>query len=346
MIDWLGMRKDAIKAVYYREWRVNRALYLIAGLLTILPCCLSLFANTMAPHRYVREFLTSVVVSSAHGDAGPSATFSIVLAGVLGLLVFWNDRSRGGIDAALEGPMSRRALMVGKLTLGVVTVLTAQVVVFLLLMVTALSVGRANAIGSLAAIMTLTLVASVCLMALTLAFSAAMGSPFFIALATFVWLTLPRVVATVSTNLTYLSTRMTVAEATAMNTTVTHIHWLSPLVAVLPSNGEALLYACYFALWAGAAVWAALVWWPHAPYEKLHAPLYFPWLWNIFYALLALVMGFVLANLGRTLGLGGWTFPGIYAHTLIIAIPAWFLCRLLFTRLGWSERRLRPKIPL
>ncbi|PSR20655.1 MAG: hypothetical protein C7B45_14160 [Sulfobacillus acidophilus] len=335
------MRNEAMNAVYYREWRMNRALYLATAALMVLPSCLSVFANATAPHRYAREFLTSWVLGYAHG-AGLAMTFGVLLSGVLGLFVFWYDKSRGGIEAALQGPLSRRALMTGKLTLGLATLVAAQVFVWLLLMATAVGVGHAGAIGALAQITVLALASSACLFALTLALSGAMGSLFFIALTAFLWLILPRTVATLITNLSYLSTRMTIAEATAMNTTARDLHWLSPLVTVFPTHNLALLYAAYFTLWTVAAIWAAWVWWERVPYERFHAPLYFSSLWNGWYALLALVTGFFLANLPRSLGAGRWTFWGLYGHALILALPAWFVWRWFWIRLGQSGLGLGP----
>jgi hypothetical protein len=340
--NWLGMRKNALKAVYYREWRMNRFLYLGTAALMVLPWCLAVFADARVPHQFAREFLTAVVVGYAHGDAGFVVPFGVLLAGVLALIVFWNDHSRGGIDAALQGPLSRRALVVGKLTLGLITIWSSQVCILLIVLVTAWDVGQMHVMGSVIAMTILTLVSGSCLFTLTLAFSGAMGSPFFIALAAVLWLILPGATATIVTNLTYLSTRMTTAEATAMNTTRMDMHWLSPLVNGLPTNTKALLYAAYFALWTVAAVWAALVWWSKVPYERLHAPLYFPWLWNGLYTLLAMVTGFFLAYGGRALGLGGWTFPGLYGHTLILAIPSWFLWRWIWVRLGRSGLGIGP----
>lgn len=335
-MQWLGMPKDAMKAVYYREWRMNRALYLVAGLLTILPSAPVLWSPFTVPHRFIRQLLTAFVVSNAHGAGGASVTWGILLAGVLGLGVFWNDRRRDGLEAALEGPLSRRALMAGKLFMGFQIVTAAQGLLFLLWTVIAISVGQARLIGPLASGAILTLMASACVFTLTLAWSAVMGSPFFVALTTTLWLLVPRVVATVVVNLTYAA-RMTMPEAAAMTATVTHIRWFSPLVNFYPANGQALLYAGYFALWAVAGAWAAFSWWDRVPFERLQAPLCFPGLWNGVYALLALVSGFVFATIGRIWGLGGGTEPGLYARTLALAILLWWLWRWILTRVGWSR---------
>jgi hypothetical protein len=331
------MPKGAMKAVYYREWRMNRALYLLVGLLTILPSAPVLWSPLTLPHRFIRELLTEFVVSNAHGTGGASVTLGILLAGALGLGVFWNDRRQDGLEAALEGPLSRRALMAGKLFTGFQVIIAAQGLLFLLWMVIAVSVGKGHLIGSLASGAILTLMASGCVFTLTLAWSAVMGSPFFVALTTTLWLLIPRVVATMVVNLTYAARRMTIPEAAAMNATVTHIRWFSPLTGFYPANGQALLYAGYFALWAIFGAWAAFSWWDRVPFERLHAPLCFPGLWNAVYALLALVSGFVLANVARSWGFGGGTAPELYACTLVLAALLWWLWRWILIRVGWSR---------
>jgi hypothetical protein len=134
------------------------------------------------------------------------------------------------------------------------------------------------------------------------------------------------------TNLAYMYTRMTVPQSQALYSTLTHIRWLSPLDLYSPTSAR-LLYSAYFAAWAAVALWAAFAWWKRAPYERLHAPFYFPRLWNLWYGLLALATGFVLSALIRPFGASPpstvWVVP-------LLAIPAWFLWRAIFVRMGRS----------
>lgn len=333
---WLGMPKKSIPALYYREWRVNRGIYLAVVLLTVLPRCWSVLHNSLLPRPYAHEFLQSVVFTSATGDGGISAPFAIFLAGVLGLALFWNDRIRGGFDAALEGPLSRRALLGCKMEFGLASISAAQVFIFLLLLGTGLAVDHAPPIALLAAASLWTLVSGACLMIITLALGAVM-SPGFVALGAVLWLMLPRVAASIINNTAFSGQRLTSAQSVALSKLVTNVRQFSPLLLnSSPAGGRALWFSLYFAAWAIAAAALALIWWQRAPYERMHDPFYFRWIWNLLYALLAILTGLLVAVLTYKLSSGFQEGFAIVWRSVVFAIPAWFGWRELWVRFGRS----------
>ncbi len=315
-------------AVSFREWRVNRSLYIAAAAVMLFPWVLMLLTSIGGPGGELIE-LRAVIGDNA--GLGPTNGWITVLGGLLALGVFWNDRSRGGLDGALEGPVSRRALLMAKMRWGILTITAVWVLLFVILALVAVGIGHAGFIGPLVIAGVWSVSSAVALYVAAVAFGAAMGSAFFTALASVLWVTLPRIVESVAFQLTLGSgRRLPLATAERWQTTLTDIHWFSVATDGHPAGWAAVLYAAYFAAWAVFLGWRALVWWERTPMERFHDPFYYPQLWNFWYAFLAILSGMFVAALAIP-NVGSQGRLDIAA--LVFGVPLWFLWR-------WTWRRL------
>ncbi|MCY0880194.1 MAG: hypothetical protein OWU84_14810 [Firmicutes bacterium] len=339
MTTWCGTHNKRLAALIYREWRMNRGLYVTAGALIVLPWFVLLAPALNAPWRALHALFAAELASIALGGPGTLTTWNVLISGALGLGVFWNDRRRGGLTVALAGPLSRREILEGKLGLGWATVAAAHLIFWGGLTAAAEGFGKASLIGNVTEAEVLAWAAAAAALAVAVALSAAIGSAFFVALGQVVWLAWPRVAASLVAALTYEGPQiMRLAAAERWMLVVRDIRWLSPIGTLWPGHGLALVYALYYAGWGGLATVLAAFLWDRAPYERLAASFYFPVLWNAVYGLMALASGVVLAVFVHQTGWIGAPSPGhTDALAVVLAVPLWLGWRWLFTRLGWSR---------
>lgn len=315
-------------AVSFREWRVNRSLYVTAVAVMLFPWALMLLTSIGGPGGVLVELRA---VAGDNAGLGPTNGWITVLAGLMALGVFWNDRSRGGLDSSLEGPVSRRALLMAKVRWGILTITGVWVLLFVILAFIALIIGHAGLVGPLAIAGLWSVSSAIALYVATVSFGAAMGSVFFTAMASLLWVMLPRIVESVAFQLTLGSGhRLSLATAERWQTTLTDIRWFSVLTDGRPAGWAAVLYAAYFAAWAVFLGWRALVWWERTPMERFHDPFYYPQLWNFWYAFLAILSGMFVAGLAIP---NAGSQARLYIGALVFGVPLWFLWR-------WTWRRL------
>ncbi len=331
MIPWRGTPKGQWMrdAVSFREWRVNRSLYITAAAVMLFPWILILSTSIGGPGGELLE-LRAIVGDNA--GLGPMNGWITALAGLLAVGVFWNDRSRGGLDTSMEGPVSRRALLMAKIRLGIFTITGVWVLLFVTLAFIALAIGQAGLIGPLVVAALWSLCSAVALYMVTVSFGAAMGSVFFTVLASLLWVLLPRIADSVVFQLTLgFGQRLSLATATGWETTLIDIRWFSVLTDGRPTGWVAVLYAGYFAAWALFVGWRALAWWERTPMERFHDPFYYPQLWNFWYAFLAILSGMFVAAL--TIPNAG-SQARLYVGALVFGVPLWFLWRWIWRLLS------------
>ena len=75
--------------------------------------------------------------------------------------------------------------------------------------------------------------------------------------------------------------------------------------------------------------------------ERFHDPFYYPQLWNLWYAFLAILSGMFVAALA--IPNDGYQEAHIYIATLIFGIPLWFLWRWAWRRLSRSALTWGPE---
>lgn len=340
MMRSLGMpsqRRGLWLAARYREWHVNRMLYVAAAVILVAPTLLTLLTNSREPWGYARGQLAGQVLNYTSGYTGTWSEILILFAGILGIALFWNDRSRGRLDVMLEGPMPRRLMLWAKFYWGVLTVWAVATTLCLAMAVTALAVGHPDWMGPIVVRSLIHAASGTALLVTSVGLGAAMGSVVLTAMGTGVWLLAPVTLA----SLVY-ALQLGVFGKMTPETVMVAIQRLSPVAPTPPQGWVGVVYAGYFLAWAIFVGNRALKWWDRAPWERFHDPVYFPVMWNFFYALWALLSGLVLTMVGLLLfSPTGTTTVNFLVGSLIIAVPGWFFWRrftwfLGRTRLGWE----------
>lgn len=87
----------------YREWRVNRGLYITAWIVLVLPMVWTIGQAIHVQLMIGGQWL-HLQIQSYVGPAPEVLHFNMIVAGLLGVLTFWHDRTRGYLSIALEDP--------------------------------------------------------------------------------------------------------------------------------------------------------------------------------------------------------------------------------------------------
>jgi hypothetical protein len=337
------------RAALYREWRVNRTLYLLAALAVVGPWALWLqdqltaarpaaSAQLMTAQRLIHLNLSGAVVGGAFTN------WTVLVAAGLGVAVVAYDRLAGGLFVALEGPLTRRAVFGAKLLWGGAVLVGTAVLVTAAFVVTAWATGNAGLIGLLLLHGLYTVSAQGDAFATAVAVSTAMATVYSL-VATGAWLAAPAVLGGLVTTLfTALIVRREAVTPTG-TTLVWSVHvagpWVMPLAAGLPNLtplqlqwGGWPLWAQWaliagFLAWAGFMVAMARRWGTAAPYERLHDGFFFPRLWPIYYAFLAAVTANAVMVLPGLSTLHGAEWAGVFVG---IGGVLWFFWRWLVIR--------------
>lgn len=329
--SWLAAR--------YREWQVNRTLYITTAIIMIAPTALTLLNNGRQTWD-ARIAVTNQVLSYTAAYTGTWSEILILLAGLLGIALFWNDRSRGRLEVIVEGPMPRRQILWAKFYWGVFTLLAVAILLCLVMTTTALAVGHPELIGGVVVRSFIHAAEDTALFVTSVGLGAAMDSV-LTAVGAGVWVLFPVTIAGgVGSVVASVMAARPVIQTPEIVTVA--IQRLSPVAPTAPQGWLGVVYALYFIAWALFIGNRALKWWDRTPWERFHDPVAFPVIWNFLYALLAILSGSVLAMASLlTLSRGDITTLNLLGITLAIAVPGWFFWRrflwyLSRTRLGWG----------
>ncbi len=322
-IPWFG-RLIPEPAPWYREWRVNRALYALAAVLAILPWILQLAVAGGYPgpiHAVLEDYL------------GTRSAFQSAVSGALGMALFWHDWVRGGLGMALEGALSRRQVFLAKLSLAFVTLGASNAVVALILIVGALSSGSPGVVGPIAITALLWLIVHMVALVIALAMSTAMGSLLFVALATGLVGGIPDFVALGWSGL--MSLIYPFPQPLWVGPVFTAIQRFSPYAMYPDAHWSVLAYMVANVL-AGMGILAlGLRWWDRAPTERFSEAVYFPWLWNLFYALLAFPSSMV-ATVAVTQGPFSWMTLFWFIAFFVVGWLIWRWLIMTIGRISWQ----------
>lgn len=324
-------------AAAYRELRVNRTVYVMGTLLLLAPWLLWLKqlqdnldvgpGVSVSAHTLVRTSLMAFTLGSGFNG------FSLAVAGGLGIALFAYDRTFGGLFYSLTGPLRRREVWLGKARYGAVAIVA----------VTAL--GAAGAVGCAALSGNLALTGGILMRALfgvagqlslfatALAMGGAMGTVFS-CLATLVWVAVPSLVQGL-----LLQTFWPLGQNPApwLNGLAQTISYVSPFLPNALSNWSpvaVLAVIAWFLAWAALMAWQGPGWWARAPFERLQDGFFFPFLWNLYYAFLALVSGLVLITVLTHGMVRGPAWDIGYAA---LSAAGWFFWRWVVVRQGRVE---------
>lgn len=335
------------RAIQYREFRANRGLYgigLVLMLLPLLPSLLASLGGTETATMY-QSWLVGYVAGQGTGEG----ILTLIVAALMGIAVMWRDRSRDQLLEVLEGPVSRSDHVLGKIQWLLVAFVAEGVVSALYWLAIAIA---AHAVDQMGAVLVrdFWVTAGTVAMGLTgLAMATAMGSMFFAALGSAVWPAAPLLSGSILYAAVIRPTHFIAGVgyvpgppwAVALYNVLNH---LSPFF-VPPSRAgwPSLLYGLLFLAVAAAMGYAAVSWWRRAEVERMRDPMVFPFLWNFYYAFLALITG------GLATGIVMPYVPSRHSSTElslilwgIFALIGWFVWRVIVLWIGKSAFRWGP----
>lgn len=325
------------RALWYREWRSHRGQYGAAALLIAVPWLLEVLGAVNPWSRYSAMELRGML----HGMAvrsGASA-WDVAVAGLLGASLLWSDRIRGPLAYVLEGPVSRRAVLQVKVGLSVLAIGAGAVMEWGILGWAAAMIGD-GALGHvwIHALYQGLIQVAVALTALGL--GTAMGSLVFVVMASASLCLGPRILGGMAA---FLADRTPGPSVSWLMRVDQVIRGLPPFARSVPHGWGLLLGALGLVLWVVCWVRLAHRWWGWVAWEHLGDPLYFPFLWNVFYAGLAFLSGFMgvlIIESGRA------TPPTWLVFSLwgALGFIAWFVWRWVVVRIGQTALAWGPGV--
>ncbi len=350
-------------AARFRELRVNRTVYLVGFLLLITPWALwfeGLWAELNTPtwalnlsHSTVAALIRANLQGFALGTAN-STTFYVAVAAAIGIALFGYDRFAGGLFYSLEGPLRRREVFTAKVLYGTITILlpvaagTAGALLFADLS------GNLGLAGAIAMRGLFDATGELSLFATALAMGSSMGTVFS-AIATVTWAALPSLLQSLLSNLFLVSNRSVVilgGQSVSESTLRFAYPWIAHLAFALPNLSPfqpagfegwplsaVLALIAWFVAWTVLVLWLAYGWWERAPFERLRDAVFFPFLWNLYYAFLSLLSTLVFGALITHGTVFGVAWAAIY---LVLFIAGWFFWRfVVIWRGGRADRPVR-----
>ncbi len=325
------------RAARYREWQVNRSLYVAAVLTLLAPWALwamavmNLFSNPqlIGPGDTLQASMRPMLLFSF-----PLA-IDLVDAAAFGLLLFGYDRAVGGLPYALEGPLRRRDVWLAKGFFGTVIICSVMAAGTIAMLIAAKASGNGALSGRILAHAVFETGGQLELFMTALAMSGAMA-PIFAGLATATWALLPAALAGL-VPIALAGTGLTPPGPATQFTYVSVAPWAVSLSNFLSNCSpfqstplftwpprDVLLLGAAFLAWAALLVWAAPRWWVRAPFERLQEGFFFPGLWNVYYAFLAAVSALVVVTLLTRGSVQGPAWAALYGA---LSVAGWFFWR-------------------
>ncbi len=316
-------------ALRYREWRVNRLLYIVVPLLLVAPWALETYG---AIHPW-----NANSVMYLHGELrrlmypnDPYRTWDYVLTGLAALACLWRDRDRMG--AVLDGPVSRSALLKVKLEFLLGSVFTGWLFELLVLLLAG-GISGYHTWGEFARYVVLMGMGHLDIAILSFAGAVLGGNLLFALLGAGVLVAGPLVVG----SSVFVAGNALSPGAPLLTIIASLIEHLSPF-AYSFSPELALGFIPVYAIVGALLVGLSFRWWVRASLENIAEPLLFPSLWNGVYAIMAAVSGLITV-LGIEVALS--SVQGIHASTLVmyvvLAVAEWFIWRTVLRRSGVGE---------
>lgn len=344
---YAGPRSNGLMdAALYREWRTNRVIYGFIGVVMLLPWVyqsLLLLQMQQTPVGYYPQMVANLIGSYLQGHYS-FIYFDMVMAGILGIAVFWNDWVRGHLNYALEGPLPRRQVLLAKVWYSIPTIVLANLAIVLLLLGIAWIEPVPLALGSMLLRAFFLIGMQIGMAATALAISTAVGSVIFTAIGTMLTAVSPLVLSGLIQRLTWPIVQPggyygpNPPHWAQMLTNATS--YLSPFSTGYPTTGwSQLLFGTIAIIWAGFAIAMALGWWDRAPRERFSAPFFFPWLWNLYYGFLSLISAFIGGAFLNNLV--GWS---IWTAAIPLWLTGWFFWRSITIWMGRWAWRWGPKV--
>lgn|GEM_PF-5751528 len=337
-------------AARYRELHVNRTVYILGALVLVGPWVawlMQLQAELHAPavlldamgHGTVHSLLASTLAGFASGSPTFN-TFTVLAAAAFGVALFGYDRSAGGLLYTLETPLRRRDVFAAKAIFGGTVVVLAIALGIAGTLVAAALSGNLALTGPILLRGLFAVTGQLSLFATALALGGAVGTVFS-GLAIAFWAGLPGLLSGL---LTMLFVPVSYAVPTTVGAAVASPAGIASLAQALPnlspfspagiglwSTADVLALIAWFVAWTAFMLWQGSRWWQLAPFERLGDGVFFPFLWNLYYAYLSLASGLFVTTLVTHGTVRGPEWALIYAAAFV---AGWFFWRLAVTRQG------------
>lgn len=323
-------------SVLYREWRINRAWYLLAFAVMVIAWVLPWMGEIFSDY-----FVSGIRQIVSEYPFLPPFALPVVNSAVMGILavmIFQNDWERGRLGRALDGPVRRSDILSAKLGLLLGTIVASTLVVFIGMVIFAAMVSHSGQIGYIASWALLEATMESAIAILTLATGTAISNPIFVGMATAIWVTVPRIASGILAAATMPPIQANNIGAPQAvpplpNVLVGVVDRLSPFPQTEPMH-HLVLYALYFLAWAVFMVYWAFRWWEEVPTERFGSTFFYPKLWNYYYALLALVSGFVASLFVFSRRVTTSLPPSFYVTYGVLSVAGWFFWRAVYHRWG------------
>lgn len=289
-------------ALVYREWRLNRGLYVLAWLLFLAPTLRDGLNGSL--FWWVRTAINSTPYGGGH-----LITYNSLVTVGLGVGVFWWDRSRGSLLYTLSGPAPRRDVLRVKALFGILTVVSVYLLIWVLTWAAAVAAVGENVPGPLLVDSIAQILVLVALYLTALAAACAAGNPIFAAIGAFLASAVPAFAAML---LTFFyspafhggENLLTLAYPQWVKSTATALHAMSSLTyfTVASQLGwVSLLFFLWFIAWAVGFWWLGRRIFETAQLEHLDSTFVFPRLWYVVLGgvcfIIATVIGHVLTDM-------------------------------------------------
>ncbi len=341
MKAWSGTPSpSSVRAIRYRERRANRALYIGAMILMGLPWAWELITTALSPwNSYTVMYLKDIILMFTGNQPNP-LYYDIIVAGLLGIGLVWNDRGRGFLDHVLEGPVTRRQIFLTKVLFGICTIVAAFLGILIAMGITLISIHKLGLIDAVLERSILATAAGVLVFMIVMSLTSAIGSVVFTAIAAGLASMVPQLTAA----LYVLAVGGWTHPITSSQQNVyVLIQQFSPLPPNYPLGPFQLIFTAVFAVLSLLLGSLGLRWWSRVAQERFHEPFLFPWLWNLFYASLAIVSGGILDGVAnaslRYSQVSVWIFPAVWAG---LAFILWFVWRRIVLWVGKTALRWGP----
>jgi hypothetical protein len=331
-LAWTGLPA----AVRYREWQVNRGLYVLGFVATLAPWVLLVIGILNSPGVSVRLFVQDYLTPQY------SFSFGTVAAGVVGVGLLWRDRVRGALLTILEGPVRRLDVLMAKVWLGATTVTLANVVLAAAMTIVAIGAGDPGWVGAIWLKAVLVTSIGLSLFGVALAMGTAMGSLFLHVVGAGLWALWPILAGNLLNALAYPPLVANSPTALLHPEILVPPHWLlvtlgvlfelSPFPQTFLPGWPGLLDSLWFLAVSVGFILLARVWWQRAREERMQDPFFFPVLWNYYYAVLALFTGFITT--GFLFHGGGPSAAGFFPVYGVVSAVEWFGWRWALSQSG------------
>lgn len=319
---------SSLAALRYREWRVNRLLYVVVPLLLVAPWAFEAFGAVRPWNAYSVMYL--------HGEIGrlmsPSDAYrnwDYVWAGLAALASLWRDRAR--MSTVLDGPVSLHAILKVKLEFLLGSVFTGWLLELGVLLVAA-GISEYQAWGAFARYMALMGMAHLDITILSFAGAVLAGNLLLALVGAGVLVAGPIVIG----GSVIVVGTIFWAGAPWLTILGSLIEHLSPFANDF-SPALALGYLPVYAVVSLLLLVLSFRWWAQASVERIGEPVLFPWLWNLVYTIVAAVSGFITLLAFEI----AFSAPGIRESTLamyaLLVVGEWFIWRVVLRRLGVGE---------